>query len=433
MKYWEIEYETASREVLTEIQLKRLQTMVNYAYHKIEFYRKKMDDMGISPSDIKQLSDIQKLPFTTKDDLRDNYPDKLFAVPNKELVRIHASSGTTGKPTVVAYTKEDVELWSNVMGRTLYGGGANSADVVQVAYGYGLFTGGLGLHYGAEKIGATVIPISGGNTQKQLMLMQDLKSTVICCTPSYAIFMAEEAPKFGFDVKKLGIKVGFFGAEPWSDQMRDQIEEKWGIKALDIYGLSEIIGPGVAFECLEQNGLHINEDHFYPEIIDPQTLKPVAAGTQGELVFTTFTKKGLPLIRYRTKDLTHLMTEKCGCGRTLVRMKRVTGRSDDMMIIRGVNVFPSQIEEVLLSIEGTEPHYLIVLDREKSLDTVEIQVEVSEKIFTDEIRQLEDFQAEVKRKIEAVIGISAKVKLVAPKTIERSMGKSKRVQDNRKI
>jgi len=433
MKYWEIEYEAAPPEILESLQTKRLQECVKYVYHNVPFYKKRMDDCHIKPGDIQSLKDIKHLPFTTKEDLRDNYPDKLFAVPRRDIVRFHASSGTTGRPTVVGYTREDLTLWSDMMARTLYAGGVNSADTVQIAYGYGLFTGGLGVHYGAERIGASVIPISGGNTQKQLLLMKDLKSTAIACTPSYAVFLAEKALEEGIDLKKLHLKSGFFGAEPWSEKMREQIEELWGIQAFDIYGLSEVIGPGVAFECSARSGLHVNEDHFYPEVIHPDTLDPLSDGSVGELVFTTITKKGIPIIRYRTKDLTSITHEICSCGRSLARMNKVMGRSDDMLIIRGVNVFPSQIEEALLSVEGAEPHYQIIVDRIKTLDTLEILIEMNEKFFSDEIKNLEKFQHSVRKAVESIIGISADIKLVAPQTLERFTGKAKRVLDKRKI
>ncbi len=431
MKYWDIAYETLDREVLKAVQLKRLQELVKYVYGNVPFYNEKMNELNVKPDDIKSLEDITKLPFTEKEDLRKNYPDGLFATSKRDIVRIHASSGTTGKPTVVAYTKEDIDLWQNMMARALYAGGVTAADIFQIAYGYGLFTGGLGFHYGAERIGAIVIPVSGGNTAKQLMLMQDLKTTVLACTPSYAIYLGEEALKRGIDIKNFGIKEGFFGGEPWSENIRKKIEELWDIKAYDHYGLSEIIGPGVAFECSQQNGLHINEDHFYPEIVDSKTLEPVPDGEVGELVITTLTKKGMPLLRYRTKDLTKVISRSCECGRTLVKIHRIMGRADDMLIIRGVNVFPSQIEEALLSVEEVQPHYMIIVDRINSMDVIEVQVEVNENVFSDEIKDLEAFEIKVKNQIENILGISVSVKLVAPNTIERFSGKAKRVIDKR--
>ena len=372
------------------------------------------------------------LPFTTKNDLRDNYPFGLFAVPMSEIVRIHASSGTTGKPTVVGYTRNDIATWSEVMARTLTSAGANRNDFIQIAYGYGLFTGGLGLHYGGEKIGASVIPISGGNTTRQIQLMHDFGSTVLACTPSYALFLSEAIQESGINRDDLKLRVGVFGAEPWTENMRREIEEKLRIKAIDIYGLSEVIGPGVASECLVQEGLHINEDHFFPEIIDPETLQVLPEGSTGELVFTTLTKEGLPLIRYRTRDLTRLTYEKCRCGRTMVRMEKCLGRSDDMLIIRGVNLFPSQVETVLLEMSEIKPHYLLIVDRVNNLDTLELKVEVDEAFFQDKISQLEALRQKLQVNLENSLGLGIKVTLVEPKMIERSEGKSKRVIDRRK-
>jgi phenylacetate-CoA ligase len=392
-----------------------------------------MQEVGLTANDIHDIDDLRKLPFTTKIDLRDNYPFGLFTVPMSEIVRLHASSGTTGKPTVVGYTRKDIQMWSEVVTRSLCMAGVHRNDIVQIAYGYGLFTGGLGLHYGTENLGASVIPISGGNTSKQIQLMEDFGSSVLCCTPSYALNIAEVMKDMKVEIKDLKLRVGIFGAEPWSEAMRKEIETKLGIKAIDIYGLSEIVGPGVSCECEDQCGMHINEDHFLPEIIDPETLQPVAPGEMGELVFTTITKEGIPLIRYRTRDLTRLIYDKCTCGRTLVRMVKCKGRSDDMLIIRGVNVFPSQIETVLLNMSEVEPHYLIIVDREGTLDMMTVMVEVQEQFFSDEIKKLQELRMKITRNLESVLGISVNVKLVEPKTIERTAGKAQRVIDNRKI
>jgi len=392
-----------------------------------------MQEVGLVPEDIRTIEDIVKLPFTTKTDLRDNYPFGTFAVPMSEIVRIHASSGTTGRPTVVGYTRNDIAMWAENVTRSLCMAGVTKNDLVQVSYGYGLFTGGLGIHYGTENLGASVIPISGGNTQKQIQLLQDFGSTVICCTPSYVLHIAEVLEEMKIDASSLKLRVGIFGAEPWSENMRRDIEKKLKIKAMDIYGLSEVMGPGVSCECTHQAGMHINEDHFIPEIINPETLLPVEPGEVGELVFSTITKEGIPLLRYRTRDLTRLIYDKCECGRTLVRMEKCKGRSDDMLIIRGVNVFPSQIESVLLEMSETEPHYLIFVEREGNLDTVKVQVEVQEQFFSDEIKELQNLTKKIKYKLESTLGISVTVQLVEPKTIERSAGKAKRVIDNRKI
>ncbi len=431
---WNEEYETLPREDLAALQLRRLQAQVERVYATVPYYRAKMEEAGVGPGDIKTLADIKQLPFTTKEDLRKNYPFGLFTVPLERVVRIHASSGTTGQPTVVGYTRRDIELWAELMARTLSAAGVGRRDVVQNAYGYGLFTGGLGAHYGAEKIGAAVIPISGGNTKRQITLMRDFGSTVLLSTPSYALNIADTMADMGVDPAGLKLRVGVFGAEPWSENMRDEIQRKLGIKAIDIYGLSEIIGPGVAAECIEeQKGLHIMEDHFLAEIIDPDTFEPLAPGEAGELVFTTITKEAFPVIRYRTKDISRLITEPCTCGRTFYRMPKVTGRTDDMLIIRGVNVFPSQVEHVLMSIDGVEPHYQIVVNREGSLDTMQVLVEVSEEIFSDEIRKLEGVSGRIQREIKDMLGVTCKVKLVEPKTIQRSEGKAQRVIDNRNI
>lgn len=431
---WNKKFETLERPDLEALQLQRLKRIVRKVYEAVPYYREKMDEAGIRPQHIKSLKDLNKLPFTTKDDLRKNYPFGLFAVPFDEVVRIHASSGTTGKPTVVGYTRKDIETWAEVMARTLSCGDVSRADVVHNAYGYGLFTGGLGAHYGAERIGAAVIPVSGGNTKRQIMIMQDFGSTVLLCTPSYALNIADVMKEMGVDPSSLRLRVGLFGAEPWSERIREEIEKKLNLTALDIYGLSEIIGPGVASECIEaKKGLHIFEDHFLPEIINPDTAEVLPYGEMGELVFTTLTKEAIPVIRYRTRDLTRLIPDRCVCGRTFLRMERITGRSDDMLIIRGVNVFPSQIEHVLMSIEGVEPHYQIVVDREGALDVMEVHVEVREEIFSDEIKNLEMLSKRIEREIKDLLGISCKIKLVEPRTIERSEGKAKRVIDKRRI
>ena len=421
------------RHGIKNVQSGRLRETVERVYFNVPFYRNRMQESGLGPESIQTIEDLSRLPFTTKQDLRDNYPFGLFAVPMSEIVRIHASSGTTGKPTVVGYTRGDISTWSEVMARTLTCAGADRHDFIQIAYGYGLFTGGLGLHYGGEKIGASVIPISGGNTVRQIQLMHDFGSTVLACTPSYALFLAEAIEESGIRRDDLKLRTGVFGAEPWTENMRIEIEQKLRIKAIDIYGLSEVIGPGVASECLVQNGLHINEDHFYPEIIDPDTLQILPAGRTGELVFTTLTKEGLPLIRYRTRDLTRLNYEKCSCGRTLVRMEKCLGRSDDMLIIRGVNLFPSQVESVLLEISGIKPHYLLIVDRINNLDFLELKVEVEEDFFQDKISELQSLRQKIQNAVESSIGLGLKVTLVEPKTIERSEGKSKRVIDNRKF
>ena len=433
MNYWNQTYECMSKEEMSRVQSERLVNTVNKIYHNVPFYRGKMQKAGLEPGDIKTVEDLSKLPFTYKQDLRDTYPYGMFAVPMSEIVRIHASSGTTGRQTVVGYTRKDIDTWAEVMARTLACAGANKDSIIQVAYGYGLFTGGLGAHYGAERVGASVIPISGGNTKRQLQIMKDFGTTILACTPSYALFMAEELEEAGIKKGDLKLKAGVFGAEPWSNNMRNEIEQRLGILAIDIYGLSEVIGPGVATECSCKCGLHIQEDHFIPEIINPDTEEVLPPGSKGELVFTTVTKEGLPLLRYRTRDISTLDYEKCQCGRTLVRMGKVTGRTDDMLIIRGVNVFPSQIESVLLEIGETAPHYLLIVDRVDNLDLLEVWVEMTQSMFSDEVKRIEDLERKIKREIESILGISAKVKLVEPKTIERSEGKAKRVIDKRKI
>ncbi len=430
---WNEERETMTDSKKKELQSELLRDLVKRVYDRIPFYKKKMDEMGVKPSDIKSIEDITKLPFTTKNDLRDNYPFGMFAVPMNEVVEIHTSSGTTGKPVVGGYTKNDIELWSEVMARCMAASGTTKDDVVQNAYGYGLFTGGLGVHYGARKIGANVIPISGGNTKRQIMVMQDFKSTILTCTPSYALYLAEVGEEMGVDFKKLPLKAGNFGAEPWSNNMRKEIENRLGILALDIYGLTEIIGPGVGNECEYQNGIHICDDHFYPEIINPETGEPLPPGEVGELVITTLTREATPLLRYRTRDITSIIPGKCQCGRTSTRIQRLMGRTDDMLIIRGVNVFPSQIEEVLVNIEGVEPHYQIIVDRVGALDVLEVQVEMNERLLSDEIKELEALEKKIQSEIESMLGIKVGVKLVEPKTIARSEGKAKRVIDKRKL
>lgn len=429
---YDVEKETLPREELEALQLKRLKYLVEKVYHNVPFYKKKFDELGIKPEHIKSLSDVKYLPFTEKQDLRNNYPFGLFAVPKENVVRIHASSGTTGKSTVVGYTQRDVNNWAELMGRSLMAAGVTRRDIIHNAYGYGLFTGGLGAHYGAEKIGATIVPVSGGGTKRQIMLLNDFKATVICCTPSYALHLYDVAEAAGVDFKDLSLHTGVFGAEPWTEEMRREIESKLHLKALDIYGLSEVMGPGVAMECASaQSGLHIWEDHFLVEIIDPDTKEPLPYGEEGELVITTLTKEAQPLIRYRTRDLTSLNPVPCKCGRTHIRMNKVLGRSDDMLIIRGVNVFPSQIESILLETEGLTPHYQLILRREDSMDTLEVQVEVDENIFSDKIKNLQQLEAKIQKNIKEFLGVTTKVKLVEPKSIMRSEGKAKRIIDLR--
>jgi phenylacetate-CoA ligase len=417
-----------------KLQLSSLKNLVEMLYSRVPFYRGKMDALGIKPADIHALEDIRKLPFTTKDDLRENYPHNLRACPQDRIVEVHMSSGTTGKPVVNEYTIKDIDIWRESMARTLAAAGCTRDDIVQNCYGYGLFTGGAGVHYGALTIGAEVLPMSSGNTERQIMVMQDFGSTLLTSTPSYALYLAEEARDAGVDLHALPLKKGCFGAEPWSENMRRQIEACYGMKAYDIYGLTEIIGPGVSFECEAQDGLHVNEDMFYPEIINPDTGEPVPDGEKGELVFTTITREGTPLLRYRTRDITYLIREPCTCGRSTVRMHRLFGRTDDMLIIRGVNVFPSQIEHALIEIEGVEPQYLIVVSRGKDhLDELELQVEVKMELFTDEVKSLEKLRSRIEQVMKSKLQIGVRVKLVEPKTIERSIGKAKRVIDNRSI
>ena len=433
MNYWNQTCECMPREEMNRLQGARLVDTVKRIYHNVPFYREKMQKKGVEPGDIKTIEDLSKLPFTYKQDLRDTYPYGMFAAPLSEIARIHASSGTTGRQTVVGYTRKDIDTWAEVMARTMCAAGADKNSVIQVAYGYGLFTGGLGAHYGAERIGASVIPASSGNTKRQLQIMRDFGTTMLACTPSYALFMAEELEEAGIQKSELKLKSGIFGAEPWTSGMRNEIEQRLGILAIDIYGLSEVIGPGVSSECPCKCGLHVQEDHFIPEIIDPETEEVLPPGSKGELVFSTVTKEGLPLLRYRTRDLSSLEYGKCDCGRTLVRMSKVTGRTDDMLIIRGVNVFPSQIESVLLELGETAPHYMLIVDRINNLDVMEIWVEMTQNMFSDEVRRIEDIERKIRKEVENTLGLSAKVKLVEPKSIERSEGKAKRVLDKRKL
>lgn len=429
---WNDDFETLPREAIEALQFKRLKQTLERVYATVPFYQQRFSAAGVTPADIRSLADLAKIPFSYKQDMRDNYPYGLFAVPLDQIVRIHASSGTTGKPTVVGYTKRDIDTWAELMARSFAAAGATSSDVIHNAYGYGLFTGGLGAHYGAERLGASVIPMSGGNTQKQMLIMKDFGSSVITCTPSYSLYLAESLAEAGIENKDLKLRVGILGAEPWSEAMRGEIEAKLGIKAIDIYGLSEIMGPGVAIECIEaQNGLHIWEDHFIPEIINPETGQVLPHGEKGELVITTITKEGIPMIRYRTRDITRILPEPCICGRTHVRLERLSGRTDDMLIIRGVNVFPSQIESVLCNIDGVEPHYQLIVEREGNLDCLEVQVEVNEKVFSDEVKVMQGLNNEIRKQIKDLLGITCKIRLVEPKTITRSEGKAQRVIDKR--
>lgn len=425
--------ECMSREDLRKLQGIRLKNVVERVYHNCQPYRKRMQEAGITPADIQSIEDIVKLPFTSKKDLRDFYPFDLLCTPMSEIVRLHASSGTTGKPIVVGYTRGDLNIWNEVGARcfTAYGLGKN--DIVQISYGYGLFTGGLGAHGAVETIGGTVIPMSSGNTEKQIMLMRDFGAVGLACTPSYALYLADAMKDSGISREEFKLKVGVFGAEPWTEAMRQELQEKLGIKAYDIYGLTEIIGPGVGHECAYQNGTHLCEDHFYPEIINPETGEPAADGETGELVFTTLTKEGMPLIRFRTRDLTHLNYEKCECGRTSVRMGRILGRSDDMLIIRGVNVFPSQVESVICEMPEVEPHYLLIVDRKNNLDTFEVQVEVNEEFYSDEVAKMLELRNKIRHRLQSVTGIAADIRLVEPRSLERSQGKAKRVIDKRKL
>jgi phenylacetate-CoA ligase len=428
------EFETLPREVLDALQLKRLKQVVQRVYHTVGFYHKSFDEAGVSPDSIKTLDDLRRFPFTTKEDLRENYPFGLFAVPMSNIVRLHASSGTTGRSTVVGYTKRDIDTWSDLIARCFVSAGLTKNDIIHNAYGYGLFTGGLGVHYGAERLGASVIPMSGGNTKRQITILQDFGPTAICSTPSYALTLAEAGAEMGVDMRSLKLRVGIFGAEPWSESMRDEIEDKLNITAMNIYGLSEVIGPGVAMECIDgRRGLHIFEDHFIVETINPKTGEVLPPGEVGELVFTTLTKEAFPLIRYRTRDISRIILEPCRCGRSFVRMERVSGRSDDMLIIRGVNVFPSQIETILMSIGGLEPHYQLIVERVGTLDTLTVLVEVSEQVFSDEIRAMQSLEKRIAKDIKDYLGVTASIKLVEPKALQRSEGKAQRVIDKRTI
>lgn len=430
---WNEKAECMSENDKEALQLERLQMAVKRAYESVPYYKKRFDELGVNPEDIKTLKDIEKLPFTTKDDLRDAYPFGMFAVPRKEIVEVHTSSGTTGKPTVSGYTRGDLEIWGEVMARGLCMFGVTDDDIIQNTHGYGLFTGGFGVHYGAQKMGATVIPISTGQTKRQIEIMQDFGTSVMIFTPSYGLYLAEEIEEEGIDTKTVGLKAIGFGAEMWTEEMRQEIQKRFNAPAYNIYGLTEVIGPGVGLECSERDGLHISEDHFYPEIIDSETHEVLSAGEKGELVLTTLTREGTPLIRFRTKDVTKLTRGKCGCGRTLVKMDRVTGRTDDMMKIRGVSVFPSQIEKALLRIDEVEPHYQIIVTRPHLMDEVEVQVEASESLFSDEIKELVGIREKIEDYIHSEIGLRVKVTLVEPKTLPRSEGKAVRVIDKRKL
>lgn len=431
--YYDKKAETMSASEKENLQSEKLIKTVKLAYEKVPIYRAKMQKIGLTPSDIKSIRDISKLPYTVKQDLRDSYPFGMFATDRKNIVRVHASSATTGKLTVVGYTQHDLDVWSEVVARAIVAAGGSKESIVHVAFGYGLFTGGLGLHYGAELLGANVVPASGGNTNRQLMLMKDFGTDILCCTPSYAVYLAEEMSKYGYSPDDFKLKAGIFGAEAWSEEMRKTIESKLKIKAYDIYGLSEITGPGVASECEYQEGMHVQDDYFFPEVVDKDTLEPIAYGEEGELVFTTLDKEGMPLIRYRTRDLASLNNTPCKCGRTSVRLNKITGRTDDMLIIRGVNVFPSQIESVLLNRAGVEPHYHINVDRVNNLDTIEIQVEMSEELMSDEAKVVENLRKKLSEDMASAIGISAKLTLVSPHSLARSEGKSNRITDYRKM
>ncbi|MDD2486168.1 MAG: phenylacetate--CoA ligase [bacterium] len=432
MKIWDRRRECACREEIDELQRQNLARTLKWAYDNVAMYRRRMDKAGFDPTAFKGPDDLRRLPFTTKQDLRDNYPFGLFAVPKDKLVRIHSSSGTTGKPTVVGYTRRDLRTWSELVARMVTAAGVTHRDTIQISFGYGLFTGGFGLHYGMERVGASVIPVSSGNTQRQLMIMQDFGTTALVSTPSYAMYMAETLAEAGIDPAGLKLRYGLFGSEPWSEEMRTELEHKWNITATDNYGLSEIMGPGVSGECLLKQGMHLAEDHFLFEIIDPKTEEPLPAGEEGELVITTLTKEALPVIRYRTRDITRIITDPCPCGRTLYRMTRVVGRTDDMLIIRGVNVFPSQVESVLLEIEGTQPHYQLVVDRQGQLDTLEVWVEVSDNLFFNEMKRMHELSETIRSRIESVLGLNVRIKLVEPRSLARSEGKAKRVLDMRK-
>ncbi|GBE15766.1 MAG TPA: phenylacetate--CoA ligase family protein [Proteobacteria bacterium] len=430
---WNESAEKMSRDELEQLQFERLQSTLNRVYRNVKFYQRRFDDLGLQPSDIRTMDDLEKIPFTTKDDLRENYPYGMLAVPLREVVRIHSSTGTTGKPTVICYSRNDLDKWSELVARILTSGGVTRDDVVQIAFGYGLFTGGFGLHAGAEKIGASVIPVSSGNTAKQLMIMEDYRTSALVCTPSYALFISEVMEKNSIDLRRLSLRYGLFGSEPWSERMRSELEEKLGIVATDNYGLSEVMGPGVAGECIVKSGLHLNEDHYLPEVIDPDTGERLPMGKVGELVITTITNEAMPLIRFRTRDLTRLYVDDCPCGRSLIKIEKVKGRSDDMIIIKGVNVFPSQVEEVLSQFEGVTPHYQIVLSRDGALDSMAVLVEITEAFFFDEMKKQRDLLDRIREDLRSTLGLGVNVKLVEPKTIERFEGKAQRVVDRREL
>ncbi len=431
--YWNKEYECMSEEKLRELQLQRLQTTVKRAYEKIPYYRNKFNEAGITPEDIKNLEDLKKIPYTSKADLREVYPFGMFASPIEDIVEIHMSSGTTGKPVVAGYTLNDIEVWAEVMARCLTMAGATKKDIVQVAYGYGLFTGGFGVHYGARKIGCMIVPASAGNTRRQIEIMRDFGTTILTCTPSYALYMAEVAQEMGIEPSNLKLKSGCFGAEMWTEAMRVEIEKRFGLNAYNIYGLTEIIGPGVAHECHEKKGLHVFEDHFIAEIIDPETGDSLPDGKRGELVLTTLTREGMPMLRFRTRDITSIIKEKCLCGRTFSRIERIRGRTDDMIKVRGVMLFPYQIEKAILEVQGVEPHYQIVITRPQYLDEIEVMVEMSKETFSDEIKHIENLKKKLERRIEEIVGIRVKVSLVEPKSLPRSEGKAKRIIDKRSL
>lgn len=430
---WNKEFECMPEENLRALQLERLKQTVKRAYEKVPYYRKKFEEAGITPDDIKTLDDIVKIPFTSKADLREVYPFGMFASPLDEIIEIHMSSGTTGKPVVAGYTRHDIEVWSEVMARCLTMAGATKDDIVQNCYGYGLFTGGFGVHYGAQKIGAMVVPASAGNTRRQIEIMRDFGTTILTCTPSYALYMAEVAQEMGIDPKTLKLKAGCFGAEMWTEQMRKEIEKRFNLNAFNIYGLTEIIGPGVAHECIEKNGLHVFEDHFYVEVIDPDTGDPLPDGKRGELVLTTLTREGMPMLRFRTRDITSIIREKCSCGRTFAKIERIRGRTDDMIKVRGVMIFPYQIEKTILEVQGVEPHYQIIITRPQHLDEIEVMVEMSKETFSDEVKHIENLRKKLEKRIEETIGIRVKVSLVEPKSLPRSEGKAKRVIDKRTL
>ncbi|ODA44677.1 Phenylacetate-coenzyme A ligase [Thermodesulfovibrio sp. N1] len=431
--FWDKDIECIDEEKLREIQLERLKTTIKRAYEKIPYYRKKFDEAQVSPDDIKKLEDIRKIPFTSKADLREVYPFGMFASPLSEIVEIHMSSGTTGRPIVAGYTLSDIEIWGEVMARCLTMAGTTKNDIVQVAYGYGLFTGGFGVHYGARKIGAMIVPASAGNTRRQIEIMRDFGTTILACTPSYALYMAEVAQEMGIEPTTLKLKAGCFGAEMWTEAMRTEIEKRFNLNAYNIYGLTEIIGPGVAHECSEKKGLHVFEDHFFVEVIDPDTGDPVSDGQRGELVLTTLTRQGMPMLRFRTRDITSIIRDKCACGRTFARIERIRGRTDDMIKVRGVMIFPYQIEKAILEVQGVEPHYQIIITRPQHLDEIEVMVEMSKETFSDEVKHIENLRRKLEKRIEDITGIRVKVTLVEPKSLPRSEGKAKRIVDKRSL